>query len=128
MDRVEEQTHMMLALGEIECRVSFPQNFHELQLDDVVKQNCFLIFKEALTNIVKHSNADKVDITMRCQDKGLLMSITDNGCAVSSGNSNGGGNGLKNMQRRADKMLSELTISSHDGFRIELRVPKAFAD
>jgi len=124
MDRVEEQTHMMLALGEIECRVSLPQD----QLDDVVKQNCFLIFKEALTNIVKHSNADKVDITMRCRDKGLFMSISDNGYAFAPCNSNGGGNGLKNMQRRADKMSSELTISRHDGFRIELRVPKAFAD
>ena len=127
MDRVEEQTHIMLTPGEIECRVSLPQDFRELQLDDVVKQNSFLIFKEALTNIVKHSNADKVDITMRCQDQGLFMRITDNGCMVSSGNLNGGGNGLKNMQRRADKMLSELTISRDEGFRIELIVPKAFA-
>jgi signal transduction histidine kinase len=93
----------------------------------VVKQNCFLIFKEALTNIVKHSNADKVVINMRCQEKGLFMSIADNGRGDSSGNSNGGGNGLKNMQRRANKMLSELTISRHNGFCIELIVPKAFA-
>ena len=127
MDRVEEQTHIMLTPGEIECRVSFPKDFRELKLDDVVKQNCFLIFKEALTNIVKHSNADKVDITIRCQDQGLLMSIADNGHTVSAGNSNGGGYGLKNMQRRADKMLSELRIFRDDGFRIELIVPKAFA-
>ncbi len=126
MDRVEEQTHMMLVPGQVECQISLPRNFREMQLNDVVKQNCFLIFKEALTNIVKHSNANKVDITMRCQDQGLFMSITDNGGTVSSGNSNGSGNGLKNMQRRAHKMLSELTISRHDGFRIELIVPKAF--
>ncbi len=128
MDRVEEQTHMMFVPGKIECQLSLPHDFRELQLNDVVKQNCFLIIKEALTNIVKHSNADKVTITMRCQEKELFMSIIDNGGKLPSSHSNeGGGNGLKNMQRRAKKMLSELTISRDNGFRIELIVPKAFA-
>ncbi|MDX1478301.1 MAG: two-component regulator propeller domain-containing protein [Saprospiraceae bacterium] len=126
MDRVEEQAYMMLKPSNIECQLSLPRADRDLVLADVVKQNCFLIFKEAVTNIVKHSSADKVEIIMRCQNPGLLLSITDNGTPAPSPSANGGGHGLKNMRRRAMKMSGELTISNDDGYRVALFLPRAF--
>ena len=127
MDRVEEQTHVMLDPGEVECNISLSRDYNGLELREEIMQNAFLIFKEALTNIVKHSNADKVEITVHSLDNRLFLAIADNGTSYSPNESNKGGNGLKNMQRRADKMSGRLTISNNEGVRIELLVPKAFA-
>ncbi len=127
MDRVEEQAHMMLDPGEVECHIDFPQGCRDLELNSIIKQNCFLILKEALTNIVKHSNANRVEITLNCRHKGLFLSITDNGNVASPSEKSQGGNGLKNMRRRAEKMSGVLSITNQRGYRIEISVPKAFS-
>ena len=89
-----------------------------LKPDD--KQQLFLIFKEAITNIVKHSNATFVDVTITKEVGKLKLKIHDNGTVFKNEKHSLNGKGIKNMKLRADKMNSELKITINKGFIIEL--------
>ncbi len=85
-----------------------PQVRGNVQLDPTVKQNMFLIFKEAIHNILKHSEGDKVYASLALQGRYLLLAIRDNGpCKAPSAVR---GQGLKSMTARAGKMHAELAI------------------
>jgi signal transduction histidine kinase len=57
--------------------------FHEpeekLQIEDLTKSGLYSIFQESLTNIARHSGADKVWIKLVIKEDQILMSIKDNG-------------------------------------------------
>jgi signal transduction histidine kinase len=45
-----------------------------------VKKNLYRIAQEALTNVRRHAKASEVQITLRCSEDQLEMSVSDNGC------------------------------------------------
>lgn len=86
-----------------------------------IKQNMFMIYKEALTNSLKHANATHVDIALSNTNKGCMLSIKDNGtntpCTKYTGL------GLSNMAFRADKMRAQLHFEKENGFGVILTLP-----
>ncbi len=78
-----------------------------------IRQNLFLIFKEAINNVIKHSNASqcRVEILMRYHK--FSFKITDNGNGFCQ--TKGTGNGRKNMQKRAEELNGKITIDSEEG-------------
>ncbi|HEY3404137.1 MAG TPA: two-component regulator propeller domain-containing protein [Ohtaekwangia sp.] len=89
------------------------------ELDPVTKQNLYLIFKEAINNIVKHSGARHVRAELTSTGNTFKMLIQDNGKGVPSGTS-AKGNGLRNMTRRAKAISGELEIRNVEGTTILL--------
>jgi two-component sensor histidine kinase len=92
------------------------------------RQNLFLLFKEALNNIVKHSNGDHVDIRLVMDMGRLGMYIRDNGTredALVSGKPDriGTGQGLQNMQMRAEHLHGRFQVNRENGFEIRVEVP-----
>jgi ligand-binding sensor domain-containing protein len=85
---------------------------HKLTLQ--FRQNLFLLYKEALTNIARHSRASRVDIKIEANDRAWQLTIHDNGVGFDPGASHSG-NGLKNLRLRAMKLNGELTVESHPG-------------
>jgi signal transduction histidine kinase/sugar lactone lactonase YvrE len=84
------------------------------KLSPDMKQNLFLLFKEALTNIARHSKATVAEVRIEEMGRGWRLAISDNGvgfepAALTSGN------GLRNLQARARKMGGELEIQSQPG-------------
>jgi ligand-binding sensor domain-containing protein len=81
------------------------------------RQQLFLIYKEAIHNILKHSNAGNVSIVFRYHNS-LFLSISNDGV---DGKMNYGGQGLKNMEMRATKIGTHFRYS-HSGnvFTIEV--------
>ena len=79
----------------------------------------YLIFKKAINNILKHSNATKVSINLRNESKYFSMSIKDNG-SVKTKSQKKTGQGLKNMQMRAKKINGNLEIRKRAGYKIKL--------
>jgi signal transduction histidine kinase len=65
------------------------------------------ILQEALTNVLKHSGADLVDIAIRYRAGRLTASVTDNGRGWRDGN---GGQGMASMQARARRLGAVLDI------------------
>jgi ligand-binding sensor domain-containing protein/signal transduction histidine kinase len=104
------------------------------QLTDEQRKNIFLIFKEALYNIVKYADCKRADITLTAQKNSLIMKIQDDGKGfdVSEATANKvlsageylGGNGIKNMNARAEDINATLCIKSekNEGTTVQLKL------
>ncbi|MGK7391587.1 MAG: two-component regulator propeller domain-containing protein [Candidatus Cyclobacteriaceae bacterium M2_1C_046] len=79
-----------------------------------------LIFKEAMTNALKHSDGDKVYFTMSQQNGIYQIKLKDNGSATDD-NKNSKGKGLKNMSVRANQIGADLSISHENGYEVVLK-------
>ncbi len=98
------------------------EKLKKLQFTGAQCKNIFLIFKEALYNIVKYADCKTARIRLSVQNNHLMMIIQDDGKGfdVSQTTTNEilaagkylGGNGIKNMNARADDMTAKLCISS----------------
>ncbi len=97
--------------------VKFPNR----KLAAQVKQHIFLIYKEAITNILRHSDADAVTIAIQNYNKGCELIIKDNGSKKECHKSTG--MGLSNMQLRAKTMGASVTFKKEEGFSIHLNLP-----
>jgi signal transduction histidine kinase len=82
------------------------------------RQAIYLIFKEAITNIIKHSDGRHVIIQFGYEKNHLHLTINDNGSEKKATQSDG--LGLSNMKMRADKINGQLTARYENGFKIEL--------
>ena len=88
------------------------------------RKNVYLIFKEAINNMVKYSGATLADISLQRSDHRWLLKISDNGKGFDT-EKPFCGNGLKNMQSRATEMNGIFTIDSSPdaGTRIYVTIP-----
>lgn len=98
------------------------------QLPEVVEENVLRIGQEALTNIAKHAQATKLDITLDYHPHELVLHIEDNGVGFNHpapGLPENGHYGLIGMTERARRLNSELVIRSQPGrgTRLTVRVP-----
>lgn len=85
------------------------------------RQNLFLIYKECLTNIVRHSGCTEVRIELGAAEGNKLLSISDNGIGFDMNNVRKG-SGLQNLSVRAARLnvLINIVTSPHNGTTIEL--------
>ena len=96
--------------------------FHGLDgkkfINPEVRQNIYLIFKEAITNIIRHSDAQHVNISFSQESDHIRLIIHDNGNNHSSGSQ--AGQGISNMEMRAGKIGGKLNISTDEGYQVVL--------
>ena len=83
--------------------------------------NLIKIYKETLTNVVKHANASSVAVMLQVSAHRFLLTIQDNG----SGGEvrRGKGRGLANMQRRAGELGGTVDVVSGKGTRVRVEIP-----
>lgn len=83
--------------------------------------------QEVLNNMVKHSNAEHINIELIASDDGLTLVIKDDGIGfdVEDRISSGGGAGLLNLQKRSLLINSKLTIQSNSesGTKVSISLP-----
>ncbi len=82
------------------------------------RHDFFLIYKEAITNAARYSAATQVRVRLHREGLGLILVVQDNGQGFDAAHPkprSGGGNGLKNMHVRAEKIGATLTIESEVG-------------
>lgn len=114
------------------CSLTFDldEQLGGMPLKMVQRKNLFLIFKEAVTNAAKHAGCGVLSVRLR-RDRGhLVLTVQDDGAGFhrhSDGSTSptGGGNGLGNMEARAEEINGTLSIGSTPGrgTTIELRFP-----
>ncbi|HRN78958.1 MAG TPA: two-component regulator propeller domain-containing protein [Ferruginibacter sp.] len=78
------------------------------------RKDLYLIFKEALHNAVKYSRATQIDIELLVSEQEIILRVTDNGVGFRM-NPSFSGNGLRNMQTRADEISATLRIVPANG-------------
>jgi two-component system, NarL family, sensor histidine kinase UhpB len=95
-----------------------------IELASEKRKNVFLIFKEAINNAARYSNASKIVINVAGQNGNIIFSISDNGNGFDPEKVKPG-NGLKNMEARAKSLLGALSRTSAigNGTHINLEFP-----
>ena len=96
---------------------------NERRLDLKIETEVYHIAQEALTNVVKHSGADAVSVSLDYFPEKFLLSVEDNGIGFNAESVNqGGGLGLKGIRERVRKMNGTLNIESslNTGTKIEV--------
>ncbi|HMH34981.1 MAG TPA: MEDS domain-containing protein [Puia sp.] len=60
-------------------KIVFNEPKEELKMSDSIKNGLFRIFQESLTNISRHANATKVNVTLYQKGEQLVLNMEDNG-------------------------------------------------
>lgn len=92
---------------------------HHIDFDKYL--SIFRLFKETITNIIKHSEAAYVEITVTFHEDAFSINVYDNGKGIDMKETQG--YGLKNMQRRTEKLGGGLEITSENGTNILINIP-----
>ncbi|HXG38408.1 MAG TPA: two-component regulator propeller domain-containing protein [Bacteroidota bacterium] len=105
---------------------------HELKIDKNVpgqlrlelRQHLWLIFKELLINLVRHSEASRAIVTMSVLQKTLVLTVTDNGKGFDT-RAISQGHGLGNVWRRVELLKGQAAVESSagNGTRWRVQVP-----
>ncbi len=108
----------------IEFTFSAPGEEQALKIGADLRCQVFLIFKEAVNNIARHSQCTGAQIDLRIESKWAIVTVTDNGAGFDPANINEG-HGLESMRARAEELGGELQIISNDGrgTTVLLKVP-----
>ncbi|MBP8644642.1 MAG: hypothetical protein KBH99_00800 [Syntrophobacteraceae bacterium] len=85
--------------------------------------NVFRIYREALTNLIKHSRARVVKVVFTATREKLVLSVHDDGIGLERSEGRGTGRGISNMKARAEEVGGRLQVVSDHGTRVLLEVP-----
>ena len=91
-----------------------PSGEHDVKLGADVRRHVFLIFKESVNNIVRHSGCTSVEVEVKVEGPWLVLKIADNGKGLEGGRPSEG-NGLLSMRKRAHSLGGELDVTSGQG-------------
>jgi ligand-binding sensor domain-containing protein/signal transduction histidine kinase len=106
-DRIREHAEEMLLPLDIDLQFDFNVN-QKMSISSQLRQQLYLICKEAVNNIVKHSDATLVRIVYSHNEQGFRLSFLNNG-HVAKEKTSTKGQGLKNMSMRAARVGADFT-------------------
>ena len=120
--RMRQFAGEMLTPQNVALSFEVSEHNQNLPLDANVRRQFFLIFKECLHNVVRHSGATKVSIEFGMEKNWLVLAVSDNGRGL--GNSASAGHGIPSMRSRALALGGCFEIKSDEcgGVRVSVRV------
>jgi signal transduction histidine kinase len=104
----------ILEAKDIDYRFNIDKSSQPLKLSPNVQYDIFMIFKEAIHNIVKYAKAKNVEVNFKIKATDLLLTIQDDGVGFDCFQEKEG-NGLKNMPHRAENIGGKVEIISIKG-------------
>lgn len=127
VERMRRFASDTLAPREIDFRFAAPPARSDMKLGSELRRQFYLIFKEGVSNLARHSQCSEADIDLSIYGSQLVLRLGDNGKGfdpTAAGNGYGG-NGLASMRERAAALGGQLEIVSdkQEGTTITLKVP-----
>ncbi len=132
-DRLDDLTHRMrrfagdlFSYNGVRVRFHAPGSEPNVHIDADIRRQVFLIFKEGLHNIARHSASNEVDIRLRLAGGWLELDLIDNGRGFDPAGVRRG-HGLASMAQRAGQLGGTLAVEAAPakGAALQLRVPLA---
>jgi len=118
----------LLDLASVSCGLDVADDLPDHPLDPKFRQEIFMGFKEALTNIVRHAQATQVWLRISVRDGRLIVELTDNGQGFNLSGRKTGDDGLANMKERLHSLGGDCEITSENGkgttVRFQAPLPK----
>ena len=114
----------VLTARNIELDFRAPLDETDIALGANIRREVFLIFKETVNNVVKHSCATRAEIDFRIADGQLRLRVSDNGRGFDT-NSESEGHGLMSIRERTTALGGKIQVESEpgQGTTTNLRVP-----
>lgn len=112
----------MLRIGGIRCRLTVPILFPVRTVPAVLRRSLMLVVKEALHNVVKHSEATTAELVLRMESNELAVEVIDDGCGFDPVECADAGDGLANMRHRIQDAGGSLNIESQPGRGTKLSI------
>jgi signal transduction histidine kinase/ligand-binding sensor domain-containing protein len=127
--RIRLLTTELCKANNIKYEVTLDGKGAQISLPDDVRRNVFLVFKEAITNAVRYSEANIIKIHGVMKNGVLELIVSDDGKGFSetargdeSNRRTMRGNGLRNMRKRAEEIGAEFSINSEKGKGTTVRI------
>jgi two-component sensor histidine kinase len=112
--RMRSFSYNLLKAKNIEHSFRADDDLNNIKLSMEERRNFFLIFKEAVNNLVKYAEATRVSITLIYENNLIKLSVRDNGKGFRVKQFSTG-NGLLSMKSRAEEMNATIKIESEPG-------------
>ncbi|HEX8429254.1 sensor histidine kinase [Hymenobacter sp.] len=100
LNRMRDHAQEVLPPADLDVQFRVCPNLPDPALAPALLHNFYLIYKEALHNVVKHAHATTVTVQLAATTASLTLTVADDGCGH-DGRGRPGGRGLANMQARA---------------------------
>jgi signal transduction histidine kinase len=115
----------LLELAGISCGLEVAEEIPEYPLDPKFRQELFLAFKEAITNVIRHSKATQVRLRISLRENRLSVEVSDDGRGFNLAEQKAGRDGLANMTERLKRLHGECIIESdtQHGTMVRLSAP-----
>jgi ligand-binding sensor domain-containing protein/signal transduction histidine kinase len=121
--RIREFASDMLEAKGITWEFKTPAEIDDVLLSPEQRHDLYLIFKEAVTNIVRHSGCSSASLSIEISRSFLIVEIRDDGCGFESGTACG--HGLTSIDTRAARIRGSCRVTSArgEGTSITIAVP-----
>lgn len=120
--RIREYSYDYLDEFGAEVIIHFPEHIPNKAVSKEFHREIFMVVKECLNNIVKHSKASLVTISLTIVQNKIQFVIVDNGVGIKEERS-GSGNGLRNIKNRIQSIKGSLIVNSDPGTTIIFNAP-----
>ena len=113
-----EMAERLSQVYDIQVTADWDEESRALEIDNEIILSLLRIVQEAVSNAVRHGEADEVRIKLRQKDEGLVLEIKDNGVGFEADKINnetlrlGGHRGLASMTERMALLGGNLEITS----------------
>jgi signal transduction histidine kinase len=104
-------------------RTNTPTTIPDVQITGDFRRAVFLTIKEALHNVIKHADANLVNLDIQVELNKMNISLKDNGKGFSNDHIRPFSNGLKNMRERMENLGGNFLITSHEGTLVKIQLP-----
>jgi len=114
-----ELAHAKYILESNDIHVNY--QFNEFEMSEHINKELAIMLKELVTNILKHAEANNVDIIINNKNSQACLQVKDNGIGFIS--KENGRFGLKGIRERINKLDGILSIESSLGTQININIP-----
>lgn len=119
----EELAHVEQLMDTAQIKHKMVMKVDQSSLPSLMESVLSMCLKEAVTNVVKHSQANHCSIVFSETKKEVRMQVEDNG--VGKNSVPDFGNGLQGMRERLSFINGKLAVTAHsEGFKVDVTIPK----
>jgi signal transduction histidine kinase len=112
--RMSRHAAELLDAKSIDYQIVTPDKMEDVKMSMEQRREVFLIFKEAVNNLIKYARCKKALIEIKVENKNFHLLISDDGLGFDTSKISNR-NGITNMKNRAEKLKGALRVDSKIG-------------
>lgn len=122
---MQAEAHQRLRAVGISLDWQQPDDLPDRPLAPERALHLFRIHREAISNVIRHAQAQALQVVVHAHAAGLHLEITDDGSGMALANGGSPGRGTRNMRARAEELAGRITWrgATAGGTRVILSFP-----